>query len=470
MYRSSFRVRAGAAFAALALAFVAPGVSRGADDPPTAADHEQRIRELEETIRELNKDTRKLTAAEETRAAAKPTAGWSLKDGFFLQTQDGSYKLRVGGYTHFDGRFFLEEENRGSTTSFAFRRVRPEFRGTVAKYFEFRLLPDFAGSTLVLQDAYVEAKYWRQIALRAGKFKTPYGIERLQSATAITFVERAISDNLVPNRDLGVVLFGELFLGTLTYEGGIFNGVVDGSSGDVNPGDDFDFAGRIFAYPFKNSTIEQARGLGIGFAGTYGRENASTSSPALPAYRPSGRGNPFFRYVNTAATATAPANIAVADGVHYRYSPQGTFYWGPFGLLTEYNVSAQNVENGGVEDLVTNSAWQVATSFVLTGENASYKGVVPNQPFNPFTGTWGAFEIAFRYAQLDVDDDAFDKGFADPKRAAEKAQEFTVGANWYLNSNIKLALNYDRTWYEDGEGTGDLDTENLFLTRVQLVF
>ena len=130
----------------------------------------------------------------------------------------------------------------------------------------------------------------------------------------------------------------------------------------------------------------------------------------------------------------------------------------------------QNVENGTVEDLIINSAWQVATSFVLTGESASYKGVIPANPFNPFTGTWGAFEIAFRYSQLDVDDDVFDLGFADPRRAAERAQQFTAGVNWYVNNNIKLALNYDRTWYKDGEGTGDLDTENLLLTRVQLVF
>lgn len=469
MVPSSFRIRARAALAALAILLTGAGTSR-AQEGTQPADHERRIQELEETIRQLNKDTRKLEAAEETRVAAKPIAGWNLKDGFFLQTQDGSYKLRIGGYTHFDGRFFIEEENRGNTTSFAFRRVRPDIRGTVAKYFEFRLLPDFAGSTLVLQDAYVEAKYWREIAVRAGKFKTPYGIERLQSATAITFIERALPDNLVPNRDLGVVLFGELLLGSLTYEAGIFNGVVDGSSGDVNPGDDFDFAGRIFAYPFKNTTVVPARGLGIGIAGTYGRENASTASPTLPAFRPSGRGNPFFRYVNTAATATAPASIAVADGIHYRYSPQANFYWGPFGLLTEYNVSGQNVENGAVEDLIINSAWQIATSFVLTGESASYKGVIPANPFNPFTGTWGAFEIAFRYSQLDVDDDVFDLGFADPRRAAERAQQFTTGVNWYVNNNIKLALNYDRTWYEDGEGSGDLDTENLILTRVQLVF
>jgi phosphate-selective porin OprO/OprP len=463
MARRFFRIRAKIALAVLAAVLVASRAAR-AEDGGTATDHERRIRELEQEIHELKKDTRTLTAAEDTRAAAKPIAGY--QDGFFIQNPEGSYKLNVGGYTHFDGRYFIENENRSDPTTFLFRRARLDIRGTVAKYFNFRLLPDFAGSSLVLQDAYVDARYWREIAIRAGKYKVPYGIERLQSATAIRFVERALPDQLVPNRDLGASLFGELFLGALTYEVGIFNGVVDGGSGDTDLGDEKDFAGRIFATPFKNTTIEPLRGFGIGFATTYGSENDTPGSPNLPTFRTAGR-SAFFRYVQD-SPATA-GGTAVADGAHYRFSPQGNFYWGPFGMYWEYNISRQNVELGAVEDLIDNRAWQVAASWVLTGEKNSYGPVVPSQPFNPFARRWGAFELAARYDELDVDHDAFRLGFADLKRSAKKAQEFGVGVNWYLNNNIKLVLDFDHTWFDRGEGSGDKDTENVFLSRVQLV-
>ena len=41
-------------------------------------------------------------------------------------------------------------------------------------------------------------------AVTAGKFKVPVGLERLQSANDIRFVERAFPTSLLPNRDLGV--------------------------------------------------------------------------------------------------------------------------------------------------------------------------------------------------------------------------------------------------------------------------
>ena len=41
-------------------------------------------------------------------------------------------------------------------------------------------------------------------SLTAGKFKVPVGLERLESATDIRFIERGFPTSLVPNRDLGV--------------------------------------------------------------------------------------------------------------------------------------------------------------------------------------------------------------------------------------------------------------------------
>jgi len=57
---------------------------------------------------------------------------------------------------------------------------------------------------------------------------------------------------------------------------------------------------------------------------------------------------------------------------------------------------------------------------VLTGEEASYKGVKPKRPFDLKNGAWGAFELAARYSQLHVDGDAFPV-FADLTKAAKEA-------------------------------------------------
>src|SRR5690606_10458897 len=118
-----------------------------------------------------------------------------------------------------------------------------------------------------LQDAYVNARFWPEFQIQAGKFKEPVSLERLQSGANLLFIERSYPSQIAPNRDVGVQLHGELLGGSLNYQVGVFNGVADGGSGDVDTADDDkDIAARIFAHPFKNTDIEALQGLGIGVA------------------------------------------------------------------------------------------------------------------------------------------------------------------------------------------------------------
>jgi len=304
--------------------------------------------------------------------------------------------------------------------------------------------------------------------LRTGKFKTPYGIERLQSATNLLFIERSLVDNLVPNRDLGVQLYGDVQQGLFGYQVAVLNGVVDGGSTDADVNDAVDVAARLFAQPFINTTIVPLRGLGVGVAGTYGEEQGTASSAQLPQFRTSSR-NTYFRY--SADDPSTAAGTTIADGPHWRVSPQAYYYFGPFGSMFEYGYSAQDVKKDTVSGTTDNSAWQVRASYLVTGEAANYKQIVPNNNFGFGTGGWGAWELALRYASLDVDNDAFSKGFADPTKSVTEMDSLTAAVNWYLNKNVMWALNFEHSTFQGGvKGGGDRDDENVFLTRVQFVF
>ena len=85
------------------------------------------------------------------------------------------------------------------------------------RIFDFRIMPDFGGGQSLLYDGYVEGRFHPAAKLRAGKFKPPLGLERLQSAIDMVFVERAAPTLLVPNRDVGVQLGGEFAGGKLDY-------------------------------------------------------------------------------------------------------------------------------------------------------------------------------------------------------------------------------------------------------------
>jgi len=332
------------------------------------------------------------------------------------------------------------------------------------KYFDYRLMPDFGQGTARLFDGYLNARLWPAAQLRVGKYKPPVGLERLQSANDLLFVERGLPTNLVPNRDVGAQLHGDLWDGAASYAVGVFNGVPDLGNGDLDNNDGKDFAGRLFALPFKNTGFEPLQGLGIGFSGTYGRQTGTVSTPNLPAYLTQDQ-LIFFKYRSDGTTA----GTTIADGQHSRWSPQGYYYWGPFGLLSEYVRSSQGVKRNGTRATLNNHAWQVQLSYVLTGENASYRGVAPARPFDPAKGQWGAFQIAARYGELHVDKEAFPV-FANSNTAARVAESWGIGLNWYLNRNLCFMLNYEQTDFTGGDAQGDRPKEHAILIRLQISY
>jgi phosphate-selective porin OprO and OprP len=447
----------GVALAALAASSIA-GSAHAAETSDVLL---QRLDELEQEVRTLKRQLEVKSEADATRAKDTPAVG-SGKDGFSIQAPDRKFQLRLRGYAQFDSRLAGRPDNLTSDT-FGLRRVRLNFEGTVGEKIDFRIMPDFAGGTFTLFDAYANLKYRSGAMVQVGKFKPPVGLERLQSATATSFIERGFPTLFVPSRDIGVQLHGEFFEGKLAYQTGFFNGVRDGGNvenADRDTDDSKDFAARIFAHPFADSAVDALRGLGLGVSFTTGR-----TEQAVPSYGNPGIGQvAFFTY--RAASGTTPG--VAADGDRTRVSPQGYWYWGPFGALAEYVRAQQNVERARNDDLrATHEAWQLSLSYVLTGENASFRGVVPRSEFGTGDG-WGALELAARVQGISFDDDVFPL-FANPDTSIERALGFTAGINWYLNRYVKVALNYDHVDYDGGRvGRRDRRADDQILARLQL--
>jgi phosphate-selective porin OprO/OprP len=375
-------------------------------------------------------------------------------DGFVIQAGP-DYRLRIGGYAQVDGRFYARDKDGVATNTFLLRRARPIFQGTLAKYFDFYLSTDFGQGQVVLFDAYVNVKTSNKLQLRVGKFKAPVGLERLQSAASILFVERALPAAVVPNRDVGAQLHGELGGGIAAYAVGVFDGALDGALIDTDTNDGKDVAGRVFFQPFARRASSVLKALGLGIAGTRGKQLG-----ALPSFRTGGQ-IAFFTYLTT----------STADGTRTRVAPQGSFYAGPVGLFGEWTRSRQAVRKGtDAAQEIANEAWEVSGSVLLTGEAATAAGVRPRRQFDPSKRTWGALELAARVNGFDVDPAAFTRGYADPARSASKARAWAVGFNWYLNQNVKYVLDYEHTTFTGGAAAGDRRPESAILFRTQVAF
>lgn len=409
---------------------------------------------------------------------------WGPK-GLAITSADGSNVFKLGALAQVDGRYFSGSGTSSTANTWLLRRVRPILQGTIGDIYDFKLMPDFGGGKAIVQDAFVAARFKSWLTLTVGKFKPPVGLERLQSAADNRFIERAMPTDLVPNRDIGVQLGGDIAGGRVTYAVGVFNGVADGTSSDSNPTPDFssdgkgDVAARLFLRPFLLSGNPVLTGLGLGLAGTYVHATGSPSNTLLAAYKTSGQQSFFSYRGNTAATQTEPAlsNGTHAGGERLRLAPQLYYSMGPFGLLGEYTQVRQGVArtDGTVAraGLLTMSAWQAQLSWLLTGEQESLGAVTPTAPFRLDGPGWGALELVARAQELRVDSEAFAGGsssFANPASSARRARAAGIGVNWYLSRNLKWALDYEITRFKGGAPGGDRPDEKALFTRFQLAF
>jgi phosphate-selective porin OprO/OprP len=380
-------------------------------------------------------------------------AGW--QNGFFLQSSDGLNRLQIGLLVQADGRVAFETDGaNGFASTFAFRRLRPYFRGRIADRFEFYLNPDFAGGTLVVQDAYVDTRFSTAFRLRVGKAKTPFGHERLHSSNSLLFLDRASPTALAPNRDVGIQALGDLAGGMVSYLIGVGNGAPDGGSVETDTNDSKDVAARVVVRPFRKAPDAPLGGLGFALSGSTGTQ---TGAAALPAYRTSIIAQTFFSYAGS-----------VADGTRHRYSPYVFYYGKAFGAFSEYVRSELPVRKADIREVIGHEAWQVAGSVVLTGEAATEGGVRPAHDFDFGGGHWGALQVTARYHTVTVDRRAIDLGLA-ALGSSGHATAWTIGLNWYLSSNLKYVFNGER-WVFDGDPDGPRPPENVFAFRTQFSF
>jgi phosphate-selective porin OprO/OprP len=148
----------------------------------------------------------------------------------------------------------------------------------------------------------------------------------------------------------------------------------------------------------------------------------------------------------TLITTGAIANVS--DAQVYGVEAAGTY--GPLFAQGEYywiNVN-RNAITGlppiGAPSLKFEGGYAEA-AFVLTGETrkynpaaAAYLGVVPDHPFSPATGGWGAWEIAGRVSTINLNDRlGTSTGIAGGRQTI-----YTAGLNWYVSRNIRFLFDY----------------------------
>ena len=153
-----------------------------------------RLHQLDQKLRILE---RKLELEQEKQTEAvktTPVTGRGPRRVPGCGPADNSFQLRLARPRPVRRSLLLEDSHRSGRRYVLLRRVRPIVEGTVFKFFDFRLTPDFGGGTTVLQDAYVDLRFRPFVKLRVGKQKQPFGVERLVSAECVALRRARAAD------------------------------------------------------------------------------------------------------------------------------------------------------------------------------------------------------------------------------------------------------------------------------------
>ncbi len=338
-------------------------------------------------------------------------------------------------------------------------------------YYEFRLLPDFAGTALntIITDAYMNVHYWDGLQLEVGKFKQPVSYEQLIQDRYVPTMERSMIDQLTPQRDVGVMVHGhQMCDDRFEYAVSVSNGENNGGSGNTDTNDGKELNARIAVRPFNDDDWGVLRHLQFGISGSFGDENEAMSP------------------VKLTTPATVPWLVFttgdMAEGLRTRLSPELAYFYRSFGFATQYYHEEQQIATSATATpvRVPFTGYYVLATYLLTGEERHdyTQQIAPLRPFGiatPFA-TPGAWEAVLRVSRLEVGSEIFTDRLVNPALYSSGATELTLGFNWYWNKWVRTQFNWEHARFDDpvalGTGTHPALTnhQDTLYCRFQFIF
>jgi phosphate-selective porin len=345
--------------------------------------------------------------------------------------------LRLDATTKLDASVWHSDLNREGT-EFSVDRRRVGVEGRLFRIVGFEIEGDLGDRDQPWRDVFAELRKWRAVRVKGGRFKIPFGQERLTSIAELDFINRSLaSEALTPGRDTGVQVHGRIGDGILTYMAGAFEHDGDVSrKGTDEPGDRTG-AFTMTVAPFAKAGTSPLEHLEFGIAATVGDV-------------PEGLNGLRARSVG-GYEAIAPHFVS---GRRVRMGAHAGWVNGRIGIRGEFlEVRDERKGQGlGGEDLpnVIGRGSYVSGTWFLVG---ALKGSAPKRGLN--AGGPGAIQIGARTEWLSFSSaGAFGEPFRNqraPNILRNDLRSSTLGVNWFPIRFVKLQFNLVREQFGDRE-------------------
>ncbi|MEJ0024678.1 MAG: porin [Rhizomicrobium sp.] len=441
---------AGAATLAAPQAFAAAAPASNTDD---------RLRALEDELANVNAQLVDLKRSQSSQyddgnrqLAALPTLKFSNGRPTFA-TPDGEFTLAIRSLVQFDSAYYAQGHVPAGTdfsSGTDFRRARIGVEGTVFKDWSYQFIYDFGGSGIeaaTISSAFIQYNGLGPVHIKAGAFPPPESFDDTTSASDLLFLERAQPTDLARTiagsdgrKAAAIFAYDDNYFVSVAYTGGLV--------GDAAVFDQQEAIVDRAAYRF---ILAPDVNFAVGADSTYVFKAADTvagpNSPTALRLRERPELNVDSEGLRLVDTGTLDASDLLEWGLeatgnwHNLYAQGGYF---------NYQVDRRT---GPLLD-PSFDGWYIQASWVLTGESKAY---------NPATGSYtlpkptdafrfdkpgiGAWEVAARYSDLNLDYDAGAPGTAKTASGIRGGDQriWTVGLNWYPNNAIRLVLDFQHT-------------------------
>ncbi len=427
--------------------------------------------EIAAVRQDLEMKTNEIEALQEHMTEAEKVKVKLDKKGLQAETADGNFKFRLGGRIHADASYsgndnYIDSDGNHveANDGTEIRRARMEFLGTFYNDWEFKSQVDFADNSVAVKDMFVQYTGLGALTdalnlnVTFGQQKQAFSRELQESSNDLMFMERSVMNILnEPTVDRAIGLNIASLNKNWTGQIGIYGDTVTANKQDDKADEGWAVNSRWTVAPLN----EKTHLIHLGIAGNYRVPNANDQV-----------NDRSFRYVYETSHMSnldvINASVADVDSIKM-VGAEANYLNGPFTVGGEY--THQWVDRKDGQENLSVNGWYGETSWTLTGESRKYKQgkfyhVDPAKPFSLSNGGFGAWELALRYAEADLNDGNFKGG---------QLSNLTVALNWYLNNNIRLMADYNRILdISDSPlttvGGGQPDNLNTFMLRGQLYF
>ncbi len=334
----------------------------------------------------------------------------TLKNGRPTFTSgDGNFSISLRTLVQYDtayyGQSFVTTPNIDFSSGSNFRRARFGVSGTLFNDWSYEFIYDFGGSGVeasTISSAYIQYDGFGPVHIKLGAYAPPESFDDQTSASDLLFLERAQPTDVARSiagcrrtRRATVFAYDDNYFAAVSYTGGV---VGDAAVFDEQQA----LVGRV-AYRFINTSDAN---FAIGADTSYVFKLADTAA---------GFGSPSaFRLRERPELNVDSNNIRLIDTG--AINTDHVFEWGVEATGNWKSLYAQGGYFGYNFDRRDSilpdpsfDGWYVQASWILTGESKVYKrghgayGLpTPADPFTLDKGGIGAWELAARYSDLDL--------------------------------------------------------------------